>query len=372
MSSELIDLLACKYIPNFGAVTTRKAITALGNVAHLFQLTKSKLTRISGIGDVTAESIINNRNTARLKAEKEIDFCIKNNIDILSYYDNKFPTRLKQLDDAPMFLFVSGKPNFNDERYVAIVGTRNATEYGKQFTEKLVDKLSSHNIKIISGLAYGIDITAHKACIKNDMYNIAVLGQGLHTIYPSLHKKYAQQIKENGCLVSEFTTDDEVIPENFPKRNRIVAGMCDAIIIIETDVKGGSMITANIAHSYNKDVFALPGNIDVKSSSGCNFLIKKNMAQLIENADDVISAMLWDKEILPKKQSITQRNLFHSFSINEQKIMDEMNYEQSIQVDELRFKTQLTNSELASNLLKLEMEGFIKSMPGARYIKCLV
>lgn len=366
VSQRNIDLITCSFIPLLGVVTLKNIIAQIGDTSDIFRLPKSKLLKLNGVGETIANSIITNVNEAKKKCEHELNFIANNNIFTTSIYDNDYPKRLKRNDDAPFLLYYKGNLICNENKYIAIVGTRKCTDYGKNFVEKLIKTLASNNVKIISGMAYGIDIAAHKSCIENDVYNIGVLGHGLHTIYPSLHKKYADSIIQNGCLLSEFNSQEKIIPENFATRNRIIAGMCDAIAVIETDVKGGSMITAKLAFDYNRDVFALPGNIDSKTSSGCNFLIKTNLAQLIDSPDDIIKQMQWATNDTKKN---IQKSIFVELNDLQKTVWEALPNNDPISIDNLILITQLSHSKLASAILEMEMMGILKSIAGARVIK---
>jgi len=366
ISQRNIDLITCSFIPLLGVITLKNIIAQTGNAANVLKLPKTKLLKISGIGETIATSIINNMETAKRKTEKELDFIEKNKVSVSSIYDNDYPKRLKRNDDAPFILYYKGKFIVNDEKYIAIVGTRKCTEYGKNFVEKLVRKLAETNVKVISGMAYGIDIAAHKSCIENHVFNMGILGHGLQTIYPSLHKKYAESIVNNGCLITEYHSQDEIIPENFATRNRIIAGMCDAILVAETDVKGGSMITAKLAHSYNRDVFALPGNIDLKTSSGCNYLIKNNLAQLVDSPDDIIQQMRWNETNTAKS---VQKSMFLELDEAQQKVWTIMEHCDAISIDDLIVATEFSHGKLAGVLLEMEMMGILKTIAGARIVK---
>jgi DNA processing protein len=252
----------------------------------------------------------------------------------------------------------------NNEKTIGIVGTRNATEYGKNICEELIEGLQEYNMLMISGLAYGIDIAAHKACVKKNVTTVGVVGHGLDRIYPAVHKETAKKMMENGGVITEFMSYTQPDRQNFPKRNRIVAGMIDALIVVETAEDGGAIITAAIANTYNRDVFAFPGDVKRKYSKGCHFLIKSEKARLIENADDLVTMMEWKTNAIKPKQ---QRELFIDFSAEEKIIYDVLKEAGELAIDELTSKVSLTPSTLAGSLLNLEFQNVIHALPGKRY-----
>jgi DNA processing protein len=293
-----------------------------------------------------------------------MSFIEKNDINCHFYLDENYPSRMKGLTDAPIMLYSKGNMNLNEGRMIAIVGTRHATEYGKKITESLIEGLKPYGATIVSGLAYGIDIAAHRFALKNELQTIGVLGHGLNTLYPGSHRATAVKMLELGGLLTEFKGIDAFEPQNFPKRNRIVAGLCDAVIVIESAVNGGALITAEIANNYNREVFCIPGNIGEKFSAGCNYFIRMNKASLIENAEDIASALQWKdmKTSVPK-----QKEIFIELDENEKKITDALRETDGLHVDALSKQTMLFGSELAVSLLNLEFKGVVKSLPGKVY-----
>jgi DNA processing protein len=280
--------------------------------------------------------------------------------------DNDYPKTLYNCPDAPCVLFYKGKFDLINRTKISIIGTRRATSYGLNMCEKIVSQLkeTKMNPVIISGLAYGIDICAHKHALENKLDTVAVLGHGLNTIYPAAHKSYAKRIVENGCLLSEFSISNSFDSHNFVKRNRIIAGIPDAVIVIESARKGGSLITANIANTYSKDVFAFPGRSFDKCSAGCNFLIKTNQAHLIEDIADLKYIMGWNEKGI---EEFVQPKLFDDFTIEEKKIIDIIKAKEKISIDILCSITKFSLNKLSSILLKLEFEGIIYSHPGKIY-----
>jgi DNA processing protein len=300
------------------------------------------------------------------QAKKQVDFIEKNHLNTHFYLDANYPRRLKQCSDAPLLLYSKGNFECNPPKVVSVVGTRNSSDYGRDLTISLVEELKTYNVQVISGLAYGTDYNAHKAAIDLQMQTVGVLGHGLDRIYPSTHRDLAKKMCETGGLLTEFpinTTPDRV---NFPMRNRIVAGMCDALVIVESKRKGGSMITAELAFDYNREVFAFPGSIHQENSSGCNLLIQKNMSHLITSPKDLIKLMDWQSaSIVPKKSEV----LVPVLNLNEKEnsIFSALRNKGRMHFDQLLVDLQMTSQDLNSNLFNLEMEGVVKSLPGRVY-----
>lgn len=360
--------IALTFLPGIGDINAKKIFSCFRNTEELFLTKISDLEKCPGIGKISAQKIFATFQTAVDLAKKELEFIYKNDINVVSYSEENYPYRLRECADSPFVLYHKGNINFNKEKIIAIIGTRNPTKYGNKFCDKFIDELSEKypDSVIISGLAYGIDIISHKAAIKNNIETWAVLGNGLASIYPAAHKKTADIILEkNGAIISDFPHDTKPDAQNFPMRNRIVAGLCDAVIVVESGIKGGSMITATIANSYNRDVFALPGNIDAPQSQGCNKLIKTNKAQLIESINDLEYILGWDTKIDTKKQKVkidkTNLNCFEVI------IVDAMEKTDNIDIDVLIRETDLDINTINLTLLELEMKEIIESLPGKRF-----
>lgn len=362
--NKLLYNIALTLVPNIGDVHAKVLLQAYHNDAQkIFEARKGELDKIPGIGSVRAKSIKDFTNFSR--AEEELAFIEKYKIETLIYGTEKYPKRLLNCYDAPTLLYYRGNADLNTAKTVSIVGTRNNTDYGKLVTEKLIDEFANHDILIISGLAYGVDSIAHKLAMKSNLKTVGVLAHSLDRIYPSTHTSMAKEMVEQGGLLSEFISGTKPDKQNFPKRNRIVAGMSDCVIVIETSVKGGSMITAELANSYNKDVFAIPGKINDSKSEGCNFLIKTNKAMLITSAEDVIEQMQWqhNKKIKPRPQ----RELFIDLTPDEQIIIKILKEHSPIHIDELYLKSGLSSSHVAAAILNLELQGIINQLPGKLY-----
>jgi DNA processing protein len=360
--NDLLYKIALTLIPNIGPVLARNLVSYRGGVEKIFNATKQQLIKVPGIGEKTADEILHFKDFKR--AEKEVDFIKKNKITTFFYLDENYPWRLKNSPDAPILLYFKGNANLNAERHVAIVGTRTATDYGKSFCEKLVEDLKKYNVTILSGLAYGIDICAHRTAVKNEMPTIGIVAHGLDDIYPGQHRNTAAQMIKNGGVLTEYITDTKADRENFPMRNRIIAGLADAVVVVETAAKGGSMITAEIGYSYNKDIFALPGDITNEKSRGCNFLIKTNKAVLLESGDELAFNMGW---IDLEKKPAAQKKLFVDLSDNEKTIVDLLQAAQQLPIDELTLQSRMSASVLASALLELELKSVVRSLPGKMY-----
>lgn len=366
MGENLIFKIALTLIPHVGSVTAKQLISYCGSAESVFQSSKKQLLRIPGIGMQTAQSIIEFRDFER--AENEVQFLERHGIRALFYTDADYPERLKHFPDAPVLLFSRGPARLNQEKILAIVGTRQPSPQGIALCEEIVGNLSSYNVQIVSGLAYGIDAVAHQAAIQAGLPTIGVLGHGLNRIYPHSHKDLAEEmVKQGGGLLSEFLSDKGPDRENFPMRNRIVAAMSDAVLVIETGAKGGSMITANLANDYHKDVFAIPGRVKDPKSEGCNLLIKSHKANLVESGADIAYFMQWDPS--QKEASGVQRTLFTDLEPNEKKVWELMRQDQAVwSIDKISYQTGMQGSEIASVLLNLEFKGMVKSLPGKRFI----
>ena len=365
MHSELLYQLALTEVPNIGCVHAKILAQEFGSAEMIFKAKQQLLEKIEGIGEVRAKAIKAFNNFS--KAEDEIKFIEKYKIKPLFLTDKNYPQRLLNCYDSPTLLFYKGDADLNTSKIVAIIGTRSHTEYGKQQTEKLVKELSSQNILIVSGMAFGIDAIAHKAAYKNNLTTVGVLGHGLDQIYPPDHSTLAKDmLKHSGGLLTEFRSNTKPDKHNFPTRNRIVAGMSDATVVIETGEKGGSMITAELANGYNKDVFALPGRINDHKSAGCNFLIRNNKAMLLTDAEELIEVMGWEEKNQKSKAKI-QREIFIELSKDEKIIVDILKEKDLVHVDELNFKSGLSSSSMAVAILNLELQGVVATLPGKLY-----
>jgi DNA processing protein len=362
MSDELLYQVALTMIPNVGTVQAKILVEQLGSAAEIFKAKKKDLEAIEGIGSLKASWIKNYDDFSA--AEEEIEFIEKYNITPIFLTDPAYPKRLLNCYDSPTLLFYRGNADLNASKIISIIGTRNNTDYGRQITEQLVYELQALNVTIVSGLAYGIDAIAHKAAVQNNMTTVGVLAHGLDKIYPPQNAGLAKQMLLNGGLLTEFHKETKPDKHNFPKRNRIVAGLADATIVIETPIKGGSMITAELANGYNKDVFAYPGRTTDMKSEGCNHLIRSNKAILLSDTNELIEMLGWaDKKVKRKRQT----ELFVELSEDEKILMQVLEEKDVIHIDELYLKSGLNSSSVAAAMLSLEFQNVVSSLPGKMY-----
>lgn len=363
MDQNRLALLALHFIPGIGDYLIRQLVSYCGSAEKVFKIPKGKLLKIPGVGLVTAEAISQGKPFAL--AEKEIRKAEKDKVTLLFFTDKNYPSRLRQVNDAPTLLYAKGNMDLENPKTVAIVGTRQSTAYGKECVENLVRDLVAHQALIVSGLAYGIDIHAHKQAIKHQLPTVGVMGSGMDVIYPSAHREVATKMMEHGGLLTEHPFGTQPDAHNFPARNRIVAALSDAIIIVEAAEKGGALITADIGNSYNKDVFAFPGNIKQSHSAGCNNLIKSNRAHLITSIRDLQYIMNWDVGVKPKKHDDL---VLEGYEPDEHLIIKTLlENNKQLLIDEISWKTNLPISRIASVLLTLEFKGLLTSLPGKIY-----
>ncbi|MDR0546166.1 MAG: DNA-processing protein DprA [Dysgonamonadaceae bacterium] len=361
---DLIYKIGLTLIKGIGVVTAKQVIETLGDASLLFTEKKHLLERIPGISrKIIAE--IHHPDVLR-RAEKEVAFIEKNKITPLFIRDTNYPERFRDCVDSPVLLYFKGNTDLNTAKIVSIVGTRHATSYGKETTEHLIAGIAKAypETLIVSGLAYGIDIYAHRAALKNNLPTAGVLAHGLDRIYPPAHRNTAVEMLSNGGLLTDFMSETNPDRQNFVKRNRIVAGLADCTIVIESAEKGGALITANIADSYNRDVFAVPGKTTDAYSTGCNALIKYKKAALITSADDLFREMCWTNE---SAKPIVQRSIFVETTPDEQRILDLLSQKENLQLNSLAIETDLPISQLAPVLFELEMKGLVRCMPGGVY-----
>ena len=363
MSDDIIYEIGLTLLPGVGDVVGKRFVNYCGSAKAIFEEDRKSLEKITGIRKSTVDAICSKDVLKR--AEEEVRFMEKNDIKPLFYQYPDYPQRLLHCDDAPLMLYYKGNANLNAEKVVAIVGTRNITEYGCANCIKLVEDLADDNVLIVSGLEYGVDTEAHTISVKNDISTVGVLGCGLQTIYPSTNKTLASRMVQNGGLLTECISGTQPDRENFPRRNRIIAGMADAVVVIESALKGGSLITAELANSYNRDVFAYPGRVSDIFSQGCNYLIRTNRANMIESVEDLRYVMRWDKKV--KKEIQTQ--FLRQLTAEEKAIMDCFGAEAVVALDDMIVKTGQPTPKLAALLLTLEFDGIIKALPGKRYQK---
>jgi DNA processing protein len=367
MNEQLLYHIAITAIPGVGDITAKKLIAYCGSSEQVFKEKKSVLEKIPGIGAINAQKILTHQTEALAIAEEEMRFIQQRKIVPLFYLNDNYPQRLRHCEDGPVVLYSQGNVDYNNPKVVSIVGTRKATAYGKDFCDKVVAELAIHQPLIVSGLAYGIDVCAHKAALKNKLPTVGVLAHGLDKLYPAQHKGVANQMLESGALLSEFKRGTNPDRENFPKRNRIVAGIADLTLVIESSKKGGSLITAHLANDYNRDVFALPGRLGDSQSEGCNHLIKTNKAALIQSVKDIEYIMCWETK---NKAKAIQQQLFVALTPVQQAISEIIAQHQKIGIDELATLAKLPMNKITTELLEMEFSGVVKSLPGKLY--CLV
>ena len=356
---KLLAILRLQRSKAVGDILAKKLIVQVGDVAQIFKKKKTTLGKINVIGDHVLRHLFDTSNI--LKATQELHYIQKNKLQYSYFLQADYPRNLLHCIDAPILIFKDGSIDISNDKIISIVGTRNMSSYGRDFCNQLLKDLSIYNPVIVSGFAYGVDICAHKAAIKNNLQTVAVLAHGFEHTYPKIHKKYIHQVNENGGFLTEFWHDDPPQRENFLKRNRIVAGISKATIIIESAEKGGSLVTADITNSYNRDVFALPGRASDIYSKGCNDLIKNNKAAVLTNASDIVKMLNWD---LQEKPILTQKQLFFDLNEKEQKVYDLLHLKGQQDIDAISFASNIPVFQLSPLLLQLEMKGVLKPLPG--------
>ena len=357
--TELYYLLALQKVEGVGDIVAKKLLNHCGEAAAIFTTKSSQLASIDGIGSVLISKLKNKSIFA--KAEAELKYIENNGITVSYFQDKTYPERLKHCIDGPLLLFSSGNINFNNRKIISIVGTRKITSYGTEFCKSLISELAPLNPIIVSGFAYGVDIVAHQAAIENDLQTIGIVAHGLDQIYPSSHKKYVSKMEINGGFMTEYWSGTNPEKENFVKRNRIVAGISEATIVIESAIKGGSLITANLANDYNRDVFAAPGRTSDKLSLGCNNLIKTQKANLLTSAADLVYILNWDIE---KTTRSVQKKLFVTLENDEQKIYDYLLKSGKEILDIIALECDLPIYKISGILLNMELKGVVRPLPG--------
>lgn len=367
MTENLIYQIGLTMINGVGDILARQLLQALGSAEAVFSEKQQLLERIPGIGSITAAEI--KRPDVLLRAEKELAFIEKNQISCYFLTNPDYPKKLKECADAPVLFYYKGKGNPETSRTISIVGTRNATDYGRELTEVLIKELATSfpDLLIISGLAYGIDICAHRNALKNGLPTVGVLAHGLDRIYPFAHRSTAVEMLNNGGLLTDFPSGTGPDKPNFIRRNRIVAGLSDATIVIESAEKGGSLITADIAFSYGRDVYCFPGRVNDIHSKGCNNLIRMNKAGLITSASDLISALCWDINSSPAKATVIQTELFFPENNQQGQILSILREKGEMHINQLAQETDIPIYQLSTCLFELEMNGAVRAMPGNIY-----
>jgi len=362
---ELSYIIALQKLKGLGNVSIKRLVDVFGTAQAVFEASKLELIQKAKLNSKIIDSW--NKKQALREAQEEYDIFTAKKISAIGLSDAQYPYKLHQINDAPAVLYYKGELNWTDYRYVAIVGTRKTSNYGINLCKEFIKGLSESGKKvvIVSGGAAGIDTCAHQAAVEFNIPTLAVFGHGLNTIYPASNRELAKKIIKNGALLTEFSYGSKVIPENFARRNRIVAGLSDACVVIESGIKGGSLITADLAFNYNRDVFTFPGRVGDSKSAGCNALVKRNMAGLIENTDDFLKAMNWTTR--EKNKEVVQKELFISLNDEEQLVYDFLKQNNEQFIDVIAQNCELSMNKLSTILLNLEFKGVLKSLPGKYY-----
>ncbi len=357
--------IALTLVPGVGSILIRQLISYCGSATDVFQAPLARLMKVPGIGEVTARAIL--KPGVLTEAERVMSRLDKLGAKALFYTDKAYPTRLKTLYDAPALLYFQGSGDLNAPRTIGLVGTRQATEYGRRITHEIIEAIVPYNASVISGLAYGIDIAAHRASLTNALPTIGVMASGLDIIYPNVHQKTAGEMLIQGGLLTESRPGTKPDAHLFPARNRIIAGLSDVVVVVEAAAKGGALITAEYANNYHRDVFAVPGQLNQAFSAGCNKLIRENKAQIYTSPKDVIEALNWDRASNTVSQKNTALVLPIDITEEESQILALLRQSADLHVDELSWKSQIPMGRLASLLLTLEFQGFVRSLPGKKY-----
>jgi DNA processing protein len=357
--SDLFYVLALQKVEGIGDINAKKLLAHFGTAEEIFRTKPAKIASIDGIGSVLLKNL--RHKSVFEKAEKEFRFIEENKIDAVFFREDSYPERLRYCIDSPILLFTSGNIDLKARKIISIVGTRQITSYGAEFCRKLIADLSPLNPVIVSGFAYGVDIVAHQAAIENNLQTVGVIAHGLNQVYPKIHKKFVSKIENNGGFITEFWSSSNPEKENFVKRNRIVAGISEATIVIESAEKGGSLITANMANDYNRDVFAVPGRVSDKLSQGCNNLIKTQKANLLTSAADLLYILNWD---LDRQIKPVQKQLFVDLDNDEQKIYDFLQKNGKELLDSIALECGLPIFKMSSTLLNMELKGVVRPLPG--------
>ncbi len=359
-ANELIAVLRLQHIPHIGDVSAKKLISHCGSPAAVFANKRQQLLKIDGIGSFTLSGLYDAQH--REAAEAEYEYIQKNKIGYTYFKDMEHPKYLKHCIDSPTLLFKRGNIDLTGRKIISVVGTRNITSYGTAFCEKFIEDIAPLNPVIVSGFAYGVDITVQKLAVKHGLQTIGCLAHGLNQMYPKVHSKYIKDVEKNGGFYTEFWSTSQPEREHFLKRNRIIAGMSEATVVVESAEKGGSLVTADIANSYNRDVFAVPGRTKDRYSVGCNNLIKQQKAHMMTSAADLIYLLNWD--IAEKKTQNVQKQFFIELDDTEQSIYDYLLKDGKQQLDSIALECQLPIFKVSSTLLNMEMKGVVRPLPG--------
>lgn len=357
--------IALTLVPGVGSVLVRQLISYCGSPEEVFRSPLARLLKIPGIGEVTARAIL--KSDVLAEAEHVCERLEKMGAVALFYTDKAYPSRLKALYDAPALLYFRGSGNLNTPRTIGLVGTRQATDYGRRITQEIVEAVAPYGVSVISGLAYGIDIAAHRASVACHLPTIGVMASGLDIIYPAVHQRTAADMLTLGGLLTESLPGTKPDAHLFPARNRIIAGLSDAVVVVEAAAKGGALITAEYANNYHREVFAVPGQLNQTFSAGCNKLIRENKAQIYTGAVDLIEALNWDRPV----EQVSVKNIPPALPVDvteeESQVMALLRQVADLHIDDLSWQAQIPMGKLASLLLSLEFRGFVRSLPGKKY-----
>lgn len=366
-NTDIFYTIALLQVPMVGCITFHRLVEALGNAENVLNASKKTLLEIEHINKSVVNQIFENKSIALQSAENEVHFLQKNNITTLLISDKNYPKRLKECVDAPPILFARGNFDSNAKKCIAIVGTRHCTSYGAKMTKKIIEELVQYNVMIISGLAAGIDTIAHQTAVEQGLTTIGILGHGLKYIYPVNNRRLAKTMIENGGVVTEYFSNTPGDVGNFPRRNRIIAGMSDAILVVESRIRGGALITADLGFSYDRDVFAVPGRASDIASEGCNKLIFQNKAALVTSGEDIAKLLNWTGKTKTNKKNELNSSLLQNLNKEELMIINILKEKTELNIDELSLATNLNMLTLTNTLLSLEFKGCIECLPGKRY-----
>ncbi len=360
--NERLFQLGLHLTPGLGGVLIRHLIANFGTAQKVFEANFKSLIRVQGVGESIARVILNKGGLR--EAEIELTKLQQAGVQVYFFTDADYPQRFKSLYEAPVVLFGKGNIDLNKGHFVGIVGTRKATDYGKNITEQLIEGLAGKGITVVSGLAYGIDIMAHRACLKYQVPTIGVMATGIDIIYPGTHAKTAQEMQQQGGVLTEYPLGTKPDFMRFPARNRIIAGVTDAIVVVEAADKGGALITAEYANNYNRDVFAVPGNLTNSYSVGCNKLIRTHKAQIYTGVEDFLAALSWQEG---KESSKGEIVIPEHFTQEETQVVALLRKKGEMSIDDLTWESQIPPGKLANLLLNLELQGYVRSLPGKRF-----
>ncbi|TRZ45990.1 DNA-processing protein DprA [Robertkochia solimangrovi] len=364
---ELIDLMLLQHAVGIGDITSKKLIQFCGSATAVFEEKPSILERIDGVGKFVLRML---KDAYRPEeAYEELEYIKTNGIKVAVYTESGYPERLKHCVDGPLILYVKGGEGLNSKRMISIVGTRQMSGYGKRVCEELIRGLAIMDPVIISGFAYGVDICAHRVAMEHKLKTIACLGHGLGSLYPAVHARYVPEMMNSGGFLTDFWSGDKAERNNFLRRNRIIAGMSEATIVIESAGKGGALVTADIANSYNREVFAVPGKVTDHYSAGCNELIKKQRAHLLQSAEDLIYMLGWNPDELSGKKSV-QTQLFTDLTDDEEQIMTFLKKGGKQLLDDIALICKKPVHKVAVDLLNMEMKGIVRPLPGKYFEIC--